>query len=97
MRRSTDRKSEFLRGLKDERNGDMSDCHSPGAPAEVQMFSSLICCLLFYDWHRYSCLHQLRYIVSLLEHDALVIADFHGFNLYSLSQCNIDIIYIFMY
>ncbi|ROL44454.1 Vasculin-like protein 1 [Anabarilius grahami] len=34
MRRSTDRKSEFLRGLKDERNGDMSDCHSPGAPAE---------------------------------------------------------------
>ncbi|XP_016088018.1 vasculin-like protein 1 [Sinocyclocheilus grahami] len=34
MRRSTDRKSEFLRGLKDERNGDVSDCHSPGAPAE---------------------------------------------------------------
>uniref|UniRef100_A0A8C2K2N5 GC-rich promoter binding protein 1-like 1 n=1 Tax=Cyprinus carpio TaxID=7962 RepID=A0A8C2K2N5_CYPCA len=30
MRRSTDRKSEFLRGLKDERNGDVSDCHSPG-------------------------------------------------------------------
>uniref|UniRef100_A0A673MG95 Vasculin-like protein 1 n=1 Tax=Sinocyclocheilus rhinocerous TaxID=307959 RepID=A0A673MG95_9TELE len=46
MRRSTDRKSEFLRGLKDERNGDVSDCHSPGAPAEVQMNSSIICCIL---------------------------------------------------
>ncbi|XP_076871025.1 vasculin-like protein 1 [Brachyhypopomus gauderio] len=34
MRRSTDRKSEFLRGLKDERNGEVSGCHSPGAPAE---------------------------------------------------------------
>ncbi|TRY59204.1 hypothetical protein DNTS_014603 [Danionella cerebrum] len=34
MRRSTDRKSEFLRGLKDERNGDVSDRHSPGAPLE---------------------------------------------------------------
>uniref|UniRef100_A0A4W4FE62 GC-rich promoter binding protein 1-like 1 n=1 Tax=Electrophorus electricus TaxID=8005 RepID=A0A4W4FE62_ELEEL len=34
MRRSTDRKSEFLRGLKDERNGEVSGCHSPGAPTE---------------------------------------------------------------
>ncbi|XP_028856826.1 vasculin-like protein 1 isoform X2 [Denticeps clupeoides] len=34
MRRSTDRKSEFLRGLKDERNGEVSSCHSPGVCAE---------------------------------------------------------------
>ncbi|KAI5109406.1 vasculin-like protein 1, partial [Silurus meridionalis] len=34
MRRGTDRKSEFLRGLKDERNGEMGNCHSPGAPTE---------------------------------------------------------------
>lgn len=58
MRRSTDRKSEFLRGLKDERNGDMSDCHSPGAPAEVQMNSSLIC--------RFICLHLLILRLSAL-------------------------------
>uniref|UniRef100_A0A672NA56 GC-rich promoter binding protein 1 like 1 n=1 Tax=Sinocyclocheilus grahami TaxID=75366 RepID=A0A672NA56_SINGR len=32
MRRSTDRKSEFLRGLKDERNGDVSDCHKGSTP-----------------------------------------------------------------
>ena len=36
MRRSTDRKSEFLRGLKDERNGDMGGNHSPGVPTEVR-------------------------------------------------------------
>lgn len=36
MRRGTDRKSEFLRGLKDERNGEVSSCHSPGAPIEVR-------------------------------------------------------------
>ncbi|XP_031430815.1 vasculin-like protein 1 isoform X1 [Clupea harengus] len=34
MRRSTDRKSEFLRGLKDERNGDVGGNHSPGVPTE---------------------------------------------------------------
>ncbi|XP_036378357.1 vasculin-like protein 1 [Megalops cyprinoides] len=34
MRRSTDRKSEFLRALKDERNGEVTTCHSPGTPGE---------------------------------------------------------------
>ncbi|MBN3315611.1 GPBL1 protein, partial [Atractosteus spatula] len=34
MRRGTDRKSEFLRTLKDERNGELPTCHSPGAPGE---------------------------------------------------------------
>ncbi|XP_062411551.1 vasculin-like protein 1 isoform X1 [Sardina pilchardus] len=34
MRRSTDRKSEFLRGLKDERNGEVGGSHSPGVPTE---------------------------------------------------------------
>ncbi|KAJ8376290.1 hypothetical protein SKAU_G00068700 [Synaphobranchus kaupii] len=34
MRRSTDRKSEFLRALKDERNGEETTRHSPGTPGE---------------------------------------------------------------
>ncbi|XP_064189718.1 vasculin-like protein 1 [Anguilla rostrata] len=34
MRRGTDRKSEFLRALKDERNGEEASCHSPGTPGE---------------------------------------------------------------
>lgn len=42
MRRGTDRKSEFLRGLKDERNGERSSCHSPGAPAEVRALKNIL-------------------------------------------------------
>ncbi|MBN3302209.1 GPBL1 protein, partial [Amia calva] len=36
MRRGTDRKSEFLRALKDERNGEGPACCSPGASGEVE-------------------------------------------------------------
>ncbi|RXM33351.1 Actin-binding protein IPP [Acipenser ruthenus] len=35
MRRSTDRKSEFLKALKDERNGGVSACQSPSAQEET--------------------------------------------------------------
>ncbi|KAL4660081.1 vasculin-like protein 1 isoform X1 [Arapaima gigas] len=36
MRRGPDRKSDFLRALKDGRNGELSTCGSPGTPGEVR-------------------------------------------------------------
>ncbi|XP_018609294.1 vasculin-like protein 1 isoform X3 [Scleropages formosus] len=36
MRRGPDRKSDFLRALKDEGNGELSTCGSPGTPGEAE-------------------------------------------------------------